>query len=84
MFVESSLRQKARVSKESEGRKMNMADIKTGAVTVEGKTKCLMRLVDPMLPNKVLVVSKNDITAGDGAKHDVIEGKGVFSTTAGF
>jgi phosphoribosylaminoimidazole carboxylase/phosphoribosylaminoimidazole-succinocarboxamide synthase len=59
---------------------MKMTEITTGKVVAEGKTKCLMEIVDPVLPGKVLVVSHDDITAGDGAKHDKIEGKGVLST----
>lgn len=39
-----------------------------------GKTKDIIRL------NLVRVRSRNDITAGDGKKHDVIPGKGVIST----
>lgn len=45
----------------------------------EGKTK----IIWPDLRNKtrVLIESKDDITAGDGVKHDLLEGKAVAATT---
>ncbi len=46
--------------------------------TVEGKTKIIIDAGD----GTVLIRSKDDITAGDGAKHDVIEGKAASSTTS--
>lgn len=39
----------------------------------EGKTKIIRQ--EPNDPHKVVIESKPDITAGDGAQHDVIEGK---------
>jgi phosphoribosylaminoimidazole-succinocarboxamide synthase len=39
----------------------------------EGKTKVIYENTDD--PKSVFMVFKDDITAGDGAKHDVIEGK---------
>ena len=39
----------------------------------EGKTKGIYE--NPQDPKTVYMVFKDDITAGDGAKHDVIEGK---------
>jgi phosphoribosylaminoimidazole-succinocarboxamide synthase len=44
---------------------------------IEGKTKIIIDAAD----GTVLIRSKDDITAGDGAKHDVIEGKATSSTT---
>jgi RNA polymerase sigma factor (sigma-70 family) len=44
---------------------------------IEGKTKIVIDAGD----GTVLIRSKDDITAGDGAKHDVIEGKAAASTT---
>jgi len=44
---------------------------------IEGKTKIIIDAGD----GTVLVRSKDDITAGDGAKHDVLEGKASSSTT---
>ncbi len=44
---------------------------------IEGKTKIIIDVGD----GTVLVRSKDDITAGDGAKHDVIEGKAAAATT---
>ena len=44
-----------------------------GATLNEGKTKIIGELKSE--PDKVMIVSKDDITAGDGAKHDVMEGK---------
>src|SRR5262249_39133601 len=48
-----------------------------GAVVAEGKTKTIHRIVGS--PDLVALVSKDDITAGDGAKHDVIDGKGALA-----
>ena len=45
-------------------------------VVAEGKTK----IVEEVGNGEVLVRSKDDITAGDGAKHDVIDGKAAAST----
>ena len=45
-----------------------------GAVLNEGKTKKIQRLNGSA--DLVALVSKDDITAGDGAKHDVISDKG--------
>ena len=44
----------------------------------EGKTKQIFSIEGE--PNKVRVVSKDDITAGDGAKHDTIVGKAALAT----
>jgi len=49
-----------------------------GALVAEGKTKKIHR-IDGNL-DMVLVVAKDDITAGDGAKHDVIPEKGRLAT----
>jgi phosphoribosylaminoimidazole carboxylase/phosphoribosylaminoimidazole-succinocarboxamide synthase len=49
-----------------------------GALVTEGKTKQIYDLADR--PGLVMVVSKDDITAGDGAKHDVIPEKGELAT----
>jgi phosphoribosylaminoimidazole-succinocarboxamide synthase len=43
----------------------------------EGKTKIIIDAGD----GTVLIRSKDDITAGDGAQHDVIDGKAASSTT---
>lgn len=43
----------------------------------EGKTK-IIRATEQ--PGKVLIISKDDITAGDGAKHDLIQGKAAMAT----
>jgi len=48
---------------------------KTGII-VEGKTKIIYGTTDP---NLVIVQSKDDITAGNGAKHDTISGKASFA-----
>jgi phosphoribosylaminoimidazole carboxylase / phosphoribosylaminoimidazole-succinocarboxamide synthase len=47
-----------------------------GALVAEGKTKKIHRLKGDL----VTVVAKDDITAGDGAKHDVIPDKGRLAT----
>jgi phosphoribosylaminoimidazole carboxylase/phosphoribosylaminoimidazole-succinocarboxamide synthase len=44
-----------------------------GALVIEGKTKKVFEITGTDL---VSVVSKDDITAGDGAKHDIIPDKG--------
>src|SRR4029078_4491651 len=44
-----------------------------GALVTEGKTKKIFRINGSDL---VSVVAKNDTTAGDGAKHDIIPDKG--------
>jgi len=49
---------------------------RTGGLIAEGKTK----IIRAAKPGKVLVLSKDDITAGDGAKHDLIEGKAALAT----
>jgi len=55
-----------------------MADLTPGKVVIEGKTKIIYEL--PKLPGKVLVQSKDEITAGDGARRDKLEGKAAIST----
>src|SRR5262249_47432183 len=72
---------------ETEARKRNAAlDAKTkerpskdalGALVTEGKTKKIHALKGK--PDLVTLVSKDDITAGDGAKHDVIPDKGALA-----
>lgn len=42
----------------------------------EGKTKIIYRMGDGM----VLVENKDDVTAGDGKRHEVLEGKGALSS----
>lgn len=49
-----------------------------GEKIAEGKTKILFATKQD--PEKVLILSKDDITAGDGAKHDLIEGKAALAT----
>lgn len=49
-----------------------------GVVLAEGKTKVIGQ--SPTNPGQVIVVSKDDITAGDGAKHDLLSGKAAFAT----
>ena len=45
-----------------------------GALVTEGKTKKVFKIKDGS--DLVAVISKDDITAGDGAKHDIIPNKG--------
>lgn len=48
-------------------------------ILAEGKTKIIRQDIhDPML---AVLEAKDDITAGDGARHDVIEGKAAYATT---
>jgi phosphoribosylaminoimidazole carboxylase/phosphoribosylaminoimidazole-succinocarboxamide synthase len=49
-----------------------------GALVIEGKTKKIHKLKGA--PGLVALVAKDDITAGDGAKHDVIPDKGRLAT----
>lgn len=52
--------------------------LKTGSLVIEGKTKRILEIVGD--PENVLMVSKDRITAGDGAKAHDMEGKSVIST----
>lgn len=55
---------------------MNTAGL---TLLAEGKTKAIF--ADPDNPDhEVLIVSKDDITAGDGAKRDSLPGKGALAT----
>jgi phosphoribosylaminoimidazole carboxylase / phosphoribosylaminoimidazole-succinocarboxamide synthase len=49
-----------------------------GPLLAEGKTKKIHQVADR--PGLVTILSKDDITAGDGAKHDVIPDKGRLAT----
>jgi phosphoribosylaminoimidazole carboxylase/phosphoribosylaminoimidazole-succinocarboxamide synthase len=49
-----------------------------GSLVAEGKTKTIREIVGSA--DLVALISKDDITAGDGAKHDVISGKGALAT----
>ena len=55
------------------------AIVTKGTQFSEGKTKIIWQ--DLYLPGMVVVESKDDITAGDGEKHDVIRDKAELSTT---
>lgn len=52
--------------------------MKTGSLIIEGKTKRILEIVGDS--ENVLMVSKDRITAGDGAKAHDMEGKSVIST----
>ncbi len=47
---------------------------------VQGKTKAIFLLMEPQ-KGLCIVHSKDDITAGDGKRHDVIPGKGILANT---
>jgi len=49
-----------------------------GALVTEGKTKKIHQVQGK--PDLVVLVAKDDITAGDGAKHDIIPDKGRLAT----
>ncbi len=49
-----------------------------GVVLNEGKTKRILKIIDD--EKNVVLESKDDLTAGDGAKHEVILGKGELAT----
>ena len=55
-----------------------MQSLFDGVILAEGKTKVIGQ--SPADPEKVIVVSKDDITAGDGAKHDLLSGKAAMAT----
>lgn len=60
-----------------------LADLHTNAYPLgtllnEGKTKKIQAVKGK--PDLVLVISKDDITAGDGAKHDILPSKAVLAT----
>jgi len=46
---------------------------------IEGKTKLVFDMEGD--PTRATIKSKNDITAGDGAKHDILTGKAEWATT---
>lgn len=50
--------------------------MKLGPKIAEGKTKVVYQ--DPSNPENAVLYFKDDITAGDGAKHDIIGGKGKY------
>src|SRR5262249_49369470 len=60
-----------------DARTENQRKYSLGARVAEGKTKTIHRIVGN--PDLVALVSKDDIPAGDGAKHDVIAGKGALA-----
>lgn len=49
-----------------------------GRTLSEGKTKRIVEKRDD--PTRVILIAKDDITAGDGAKHDIIPDKGRIAT----
>lgn len=53
-----------------------MNNASTERLLAEGKTK---KILIAETPGHVVVESKDDLTAGDGAKHDVISGKAPLS-----
>jgi phosphoribosylaminoimidazole-succinocarboxamide synthase len=50
--------------------------MKLGAKIAEGKTKIIYQ--DPSNQDHAVLFFKDDITAGDGAKHDILKGKGKY------
>jgi phosphoribosylaminoimidazole-succinocarboxamide synthase len=57
---------------------MTATDIRFGPKLAEGKTK-IIYATDDLSPDLAYMVHKDAITAGDGEKRDVIEGKGELS-----
>ena len=58
---------------------MPAPNVTKGKMIAQGKTKRIWRVVES--PAMVVVQSEDDITAGDGEKHDIIKGKAELSTT---
>lgn len=54
------------------------SNYRCGALVAEGKTKQILAV--PGHPGLVMLAAKDDITAGDGAKHDIIPDKGRLAT----
>lgn len=54
-----------------------MKSFKAGELIAEGKTKVITQSTEPHM---ITVLSKDDITAGDGAKHDLLTGKAAMAT----
>lgn len=73
--LEDALEEASKRLKEKEG--WIMPQIAKGEKITEGKTKIIW---DVPGTNEVLIESKPDITAGDGAKQDIIKDKDIFST----
>jgi len=53
-----------------------MSSTSTDQLLAEGKTKKILRTDTP---GRAIIESKDDLTAGDGDKHDVISGKASLS-----
>lgn len=61
--------------------KINLLNYSLGKKLNEGKTKIIHEFIDcggDVAEDVVAMVFKDDITAGDGVKHDVIEGKALL------
>ncbi len=58
---------------------MQKTEVVTGKLLNEGKTKKIFAVEN--MPGHVVMVGKDDITAGDGRMHDVILGKADIATT---
>ncbi|HEY2811264.1 MAG TPA: phosphoribosylaminoimidazolesuccinocarboxamide synthase [Rhabdochlamydiaceae bacterium] len=56
-----------------------LSSLAHGAILTEGKTKILHSY--PQDLSLAIFESKDDITTGDGAKHDIIRGKAEIATT---
>ena len=57
---------------------LGSADFELGRQINEGKTKAIFEISGS--PSLVALVAKDDITAGDGAKHDLLRGKAELAT----
>ncbi|MDD3808258.1 MAG: phosphoribosylaminoimidazolesuccinocarboxamide synthase [Candidatus Pacebacteria bacterium] len=58
-----------------------MSNVSSLTILKEGKTKKILTSPDLSIKGLAVVESKDDITAENGKKHDVIVGKGVLSNT---
>jgi phosphoribosylaminoimidazole-succinocarboxamide synthase len=58
---------------------LDISNFKPGIKLTEGKTKEIWTIIGRL--DLVIIKSKDDLTAGDGAKHDVLPGKGALANT---
>src|SRR5262249_59742656 len=78
MVVSSQPRQQKEPALDAKTKDPRQSAQVLGALVTEGKTKKIHQVQGK--PDLVVLVAKDDITAGDGAKHDIIPDKGRLAT----